>query len=72
MNRLEIIKHFVFCEFQQNRHSEEYLEAISSEEYLEDLIDVVALWVRECEGNREKAALYILTTMDEDYFIPTI
>lgn len=65
MNKDEIIKHFVFCETQQLSHSEEYLEEINSVEYLEDLIDVVALWVRECEGNKEKAAIYILLTLDQ-------
>ena len=65
MTKKDIIQYFSFCETQELTHSEEYLEAIDSEEYLEDLIDTVAMWVRECDADKGKAAIYILTTLDK-------
>jgi len=64
MTNKDIIEHFVFCETQSNSHSEEYLEAISSEEYLEDLVDTISLWVRECEGDKNKSMMYLIQTLD--------
>ena len=45
-------------------HSEEYLAEITEQETLADLIELVAHWVRECEGDYRKAARYILWTLD--------
>jgi hypothetical protein len=64
INKQSIIDHFIYCETQQCTHSEEYLEEIANEEYLEDLIETVAMWVRECDADKNKAALYILQTLD--------
>ncbi len=64
MTNKNIIEHFVFCETQSNSHSEEYLEAISSEECLEDLVDTISLWVRECEGDKNKSMMYLIQTLD--------
>ena len=64
INRQSIIEQFVYIETQQKTHSEEYLNAIEEEEYLEDLIRTVSQWVNECQGEKNKAAIYILQTLD--------
>lgn len=60
----DIIEKFHFNELQQNTHSEEYLNEIATTEYIEDLVDTVALWVRECEGDKCKAMMYVIQTLD--------
>jgi hypothetical protein len=66
INRKSIIEQFVYNETQQNTHSKEYLDAIDNETYLEDLVETVATWVRECEGDKNKAMMYIIQTLDTD------
>jgi hypothetical protein len=47
-------------------HSEEYLAEITEQETLVELVGLVAHWVRECEGDSHKAAMYILWTLDQE------
>lgn len=60
----DIIEKFHFKELQQNTHSEEYLTEIAQTECLEDLVDTVASWIRECKGDRYEAMIYIIQTLD--------
>ena len=64
MDRTQIINHFINIEIKKNIYSEEYIDAIDGEIYLEDLVETVATWIKECKGDKNKAATYILQTLD--------
>jgi hypothetical protein len=61
-----IIKRFYELEKQSSNHSSEYLEEILDQTTLEDLIETVAMWIRVCEGDKYKAAMYILDILDRE------
>ena len=63
---ISIIKRFYELEKQSNNHSSEYLEEILDQTTLEDLIETAAMWVRICEGDKYKAAMYILNILDKE------
>ena len=60
-----IIQSFYNSEYRSKVHSDEYLDEIVSVNSLEELVDIVTLWVGECEGDKGKAALYILNKFDK-------
>ena len=62
---LSIIKRFHTLE-QSNNHSNEYLDEVINQTTLEDLVETVAMWVRVCEGDKYKAAMYILDILDRE------
>jgi hypothetical protein len=63
---ISIIKRFHELETQSNNHSNEYLEDVLYQTTLEDLTETVATWVRVCEGDKHKAAMYILDILDRE------
>jgi hypothetical protein len=62
---IPIIKRFHTLE-QSNNHSNEYLDEVINQTTLEDLVETVAMWVRICEGDKYKAAMYILDILDRE------
>jgi hypothetical protein len=62
---ISIIKRFHTLE-QSNNHSNEYLDEVINQTTLEDLVETVAMWVRVCEGDKYKAAIYILDILDRE------
>lgn len=64
MTNTDIIQEFAKIEKQKDIYTDEYIEAISLETSLEELIETVATWHRTCEGDKYKAAMYILETLD--------
>jgi hypothetical protein len=66
MTNTDIIQHFVSIEIQKDIYTDEYIEAISSETSIEDLIETVATWRRTCGGDKMEAAVYILETLDKN------
>lgn len=59
----DIIEHFHFLETQSENHSIEYLNEVETCENLEDLIDLVQMWIRN-KQDRENAMEYVLLTLD--------
>jgi len=62
---ISIIKRFHTLE-QSNNHSNDYLDEVINQTTLEDLVETVAMWVRVCEGDKYKAAMYILDILDRE------
>jgi len=63
---IQIINRFGLLENIKDTHSEEYLEDIANQTTLEDLVETVAMWIHECKGDKYKAAMYILDTLDQE------
>lgn len=63
---IQIIKRFHHIEKMSGNHSEEYLNEILEQTILEDLVNMVASWVRICEGDKYKAAMYVIDTLDRE------
>jgi hypothetical protein len=61
----DIIEHFLFLETQSENHSSEYLSEVESCDSIEDLIDLVQMWVRG-KTLRADASEYILLTLDSN------
>lgn len=59
----DIIEHFHFLETQSENHSNEYLNEVETCDNLEDLIDLVQMWIRN-KQDRESAMEYVLLTLD--------
>mgnify|MGYP006921388633 FL=1 len=62
----QIIERFHTIEMESGNHSEDYLEEILDQTTLEDLIETVAMWLHVCEGDKYKAAMYILDILDRE------
>ena len=59
----DIIEHFHFLETQSENHSNEYLNEVETCDNLEDLIDLVQMWIRNRQ-DRESAMESVLLTLD--------
>jgi len=63
--RRQIINKFQANESAKGTHDEFYLGRIDSINYLEDLVNLVVECVDEVQKNKNKAAFYILITLDD-------